>query len=184
MKMQSPRTKEELLDAFSDQEAASVVYWNHFDTHAFFEKIGSSWSPAENVRHLSKSTRPVAKALAIPTILIRLKFGRPKHASRSYDELVERYQEKLAEGGQAGRFAPAAKSAADLDVWRREIMSEFVKVNFDLRHGIGRWSDGKLDRMQLPHPLLGDLTVREMLFFTLYHQRHHMGVVERRLREL
>jgi hypothetical protein len=36
----------------------------------------------------------------------------------------------------------------------------------------------------LPHPLLGKLTVREMLFFTLYHQRHHVAVVERRIAEL
>jgi hypothetical protein len=27
--------------------------------------------------------------------------------------------------------------------------------------------------------LLGNLTVREMLFFTLYHHRHHIAVVQR-----
>ena len=48
---------------------------------------------------------------------------------------------------------------------------------------IGKWSEEKLDALQLPHPLLGNLTVREMLLFTLYHQRHHIDVVRRRLSE-
>jgi hypothetical protein len=44
-----------------------------------------------------------------------------------------------------------------------------------------RWPEAKLDAIQLPHPLLGNLTVREMLFFTLFHQSHHMDVIRRRL---
>ena len=36
-----------------------------------------------------------------------------------------------------------------------------------------------LDAVLLPHPLLGKLTVREMLFFTVYHVQHHRALVER-----
>jgi hypothetical protein len=32
----------------------------------------------------------------------------------------------------------------------------------------------------MPHPLLGKLTVREMLLFTLYHNLHHVQNVARR----
>ncbi len=39
------------------------------------------------------------------------------------------------------------------------------------------WSEAALDRYRLPHPLLGKLTVREMLFFTLYHNAHHLDQV-------
>jgi hypothetical protein len=38
-----------------------------------------------------------------------------------------------------------------------------------------------LERIRLPHPLLGRLTTREMLFFTLYHNQHHVEVAKRRL---
>ena len=42
-------------------------------------------------------------------------------------------------------------------------------------HGaITRWGERALDRFRLPHPALGQLTVREMLFFTLYHNLHHV----------
>jgi hypothetical protein len=181
MDMQSPQTQEQILAAFQEQETASLAYWNAFDTEAFFRPIGSSWSPADTVRHLNKSTRPVMKALAMPKLLLRFLFGKPRRASMTYDEFRARYLGALAEGGKAGRFSPSERTVADAETWRREIMSDFSRIGADLRKNIARWRDGKLDRLQLPHPLLGKLTVREMLFFTLYHQRHHIGVVEKRL---
>ena len=42
-------------------------------------------------------------------------------------------------------------------------------------------SQADLDRYRLPHPLLGKLTVREMLFFTVYHNYHHVRSVADRL---
>jgi hypothetical protein len=46
---------------------------------------------------------------------------------------------------------------------------------------MGGWSERQLDRIRLPHPVLGKLSVREMLFFTLYHNQHHIEAVKRRL---
>ena len=176
-------TREEIIDALGRQESESVAYWSAFDTEAFFRAIGTHWSPAETVRHLNKSTRPVAKALTTSKIVLRFTFGKAKRASMSYDDLVARYQNALAEGGQAGRFAPSAQTESDLEAWRASIMESFVRTNRDLRTAIARWPEHKLDVLQLPHPLLGKLTVREMLFFTLYHHRHHLSGVERRLKE-
>ena len=56
---------------------------------------------------------------------------------------------------------------------RRRIDSELVSA-------AGGWSEGDLDRVRLPHPLLGTLTVREMLLFALYHGLHHVNSVARR----
>ncbi|MCB9182399.1 MAG: DinB family protein [Flavobacteriales bacterium] len=42
-----------------------------------------------------------------------------------------------------------------------------------------RWSESDLERYLLPHPLLGKLTLREMLYFTLYHVQHHQALVQR-----
>ena len=136
------------------------------------------------MRHLSKSIRPVVKALAMPRILLRFSFGKARRDSMTYDALRSRYDQALAEGGNAGRFAPSQRSESDLEAWRLAITGEFARTNAELRRNIARWRDRKLDRFQLPHPLLGKLTVREMLFFTLYHQRHHIEVVQRHLREM
>jgi hypothetical protein len=181
--MHSPNTRPELLDAFAQQESESAAYWTAFDTASFFRPIGASWSPADTVRHLTKSTRPVAKALTAPKLFLRFKFGKPRRPSVSYEELCTRYRALLAAGGQAGPFAPSSHRESDPEVWRRGILESHAQVQRDLKQAIGRWSEGNLDTLQLPHPLLGNLTVREMLFFTLYHQRHHIDVVARHLRD-
>jgi uncharacterized damage-inducible protein DinB len=120
----------------------------------------------------------------MPRIVLRVMFGKAGRASMTYDALRARYLQGLAEGGQAGRFAPSKRDEGDAEAWRESILKELARVNGELRAAIARWPEGKLDRLQLPHPLLGKLTVREMLFFTLYHQRHHVAVVERHLREV
>jgi hypothetical protein len=53
------------------------------------------------------------------------------------------------------------------------------------RRGHGARRDPGLERARprcyrLPHPLLGKLTVREMLFFTVYHNAHHLDQVASR----
>lgn len=99
----------------------------------------------------------------------------------AYGDLVQRYREKLARGGNAGRFAPRAVPAPDdASARQREIISEFRAAVRDLANAAERWSERDLDRYRLPHPLLGKLTLREMLFFTLYHYGHHRDNVIRR----
>ena len=183
MSFDSPRSRDEIIRALEQQHIDSDRYWGEFGTDAFFRKIGSSWSPSEAVRHLTKATRPVAKALRYPKIFLRVMFGRSGRGSVTYDELRARYREVLNQGGKAGRFAPSPRASDDPAAWRTEILTEFDSVQRDLRTAIAPWREEQLDHIQLPHPLLGKLTVREMLFFTLYHQGHHIEAVKRRLAE-
>ena len=45
----------------------------------------------------------------------------------------------------------------------------------------GAWSEAELDTRAVMHPLLGSLTMREMLYFMLYHDAHHATVVSIKL---
>lgn len=174
-----PGSREEILDALDRVAEESAAYWAAFSAPDFFAKISEAWSPADNVRHLAKSIRPVTKALRMPRLVLRVMFGAPRRESVPYDAFRERYLARLAAGGNAGRFAPSQRAVSARD----EILAQHEQANRELRAAIARWPDAALDRHQLPHPLLGKLTVREMLFFTLYHQLHHIGVVERRRAE-
>ncbi|HUR80021.1 MAG TPA: DinB family protein [Thermoanaerobaculia bacterium] len=169
-------TRDEILSFLDDVLRDGVAYWSAFSDEEFFANIGEAWSPSDNVRHLTKSIRPLTRALRLPKPIVRLMFGGPKREPMSYDALVAFYRGKLAEGGTAGRFAPSARVVTD----RAEVMSHFEQANRELRAAIAKWPDCALDRHQLPHPLLGKLTVREMLFFTLYHELHHIDGVRRR----
>jgi len=182
--MDSPQTRDDILLALERQEAESSAYWSAFDTASFFQPIGTSWSPADTVRHLTKSNRPVVKALKTPKLVLRFTFGKSRRPSVPYEDLCTRYRGLLAAGGQAGRFAPSSHTESDPEAWRHSILLTYGQILRELREAVAHWPEKKLDQLQLPHPLLGKLTIREMLFFTLYHQRHHVGVVQRNLQAL
>ena len=179
-----PATKQQITATLERVESENVAYWNGFSTSDFFAKINGHWSPAETVRHLNKSIRPVAKALALPRIVLRFMFGMSRRESGRWSEIQTRYNGLLEAGAKAGRFSPSEQQESDLEAGRARIMAHYVQNNRALRAAVAKWPDGSLDRYQLPHPLLGKLTMREMLIFTAYHQMHHLDGVKRRRAEL
>jgi hypothetical protein len=62
-----------------------------------------------------------------------------------------------------------------------ELLARWQRVNQRLRAAVQTWPERDLDRIQLPHPILGNLTAREMLFFTIYHGHHHIAATQSRL---
>lgn len=176
-----PATRDALVAELQRLHDESTAYWNAFSTTAFFQALGTAWAPAETVRHLTKSMRPVKRGMTLPRLLLRAIFGRSGGASRSYEEIARSYASALAAGGKAGRFAPSPRPpAADPEAERARIMAVRARAAAELTDAIRRWDETALDRYRMPHPLLGRLTVREMLFFTLRHNLHHVEVTERR----
>lgn len=57
------------------------------------------WSPAQQLDHILCSVGPVHLALDLPKWLLRMAFGKPNRSTRSYEEVVRRYEDKLAAGG-------------------------------------------------------------------------------------
>ena len=134
------------------------------------------WTPAQQIEHILRAVRPVAMALLVPKWFLRWRFGKPNRSPRDYEALVARYTEKLAAGGRAsGRFVPPAVAGSEVE----SMAADLRKTVSTLGHRVHAWSEADLDRVLLPHPLLGKLTVREMLFFTMYHVQHHRHLVER-----
>jgi hypothetical protein len=159
----------------------SERYWNALSPHEFVDPMGTAWSPADHVRHLTKSIRPVAGAMRMPRVVLRLMFGTTTRPSRGYRELVTTYHEALRNGGKAGRYAPEPRSEiGDAMEYRRLVLARHHAVVDALATEVVNWSHAHIDALRLPHPLLGRLTVREMALWSLYHNLHHVLVVARR----
>ena len=138
--------------------------------------LHGKWTPAQHLEHILRAVRPVAFAMLVPKWFLRWRFGTPNRAPRDYDALVARYKEKLAAGGKAsGRFVPPVVPATEVE----RISASLQRIVNTLIHRVNGWPEHDLDRYLLPHPLLGKLTMREMLFFTMYHVQHHQALVER-----
>ena len=134
------------------------------------------WNTSQHLDHLIKSTKPLNSILGKPKLVIRSMFGKSNRASRSYEALVNKYQSKLAEGPVVAPASFLPKGFAKID--KLKAISIFEKEIERLISISKKWSEKDADIYILPHPLLGKLTVREMLFFTAYHTQHHHKILE------
>ena len=168
-----PSTREEMRTTFREQEAEITTYLEEFSDEAFFAPQGEHWSPAGHTQHLVKTLRAVVRGLGQSRLAL-LVLGRSRRGSRSYDEVVAQYRDALAQGADAGPYGPSDR-VPDMprDEWRRQIMERWATASRELRKGVLRWHEPQLDRYRLPHPLIGKLTLRELLLWTLYHNAHH-----------
>lgn len=164
----------------------SVRYWTAFDTESFFRRPAPEvWAPADQVRHLTKAIRAVTRGLRVPRLFLLVRFGWHRSASRGLEQLRSDYQRALGAGARAREFAPRALATTEMDAaGRARVMAHHATAVTEFAHAVTRWPARALDRYQLPHPLLGKLSVREMVLFTLLHNVHHVNVAERRRREL
>ncbi len=140
----------------------------------FLQAEPGKWSPGQQLDHLVRSVAPLERALNLPKFIPRMLFGKANRPSRSYDEVVARYHDKLAQGGKAsGKYVPAAVTVAQRDA----LIDKLNDLVEKLSRSLGSYREEDLDTILLPHPLLGKLTLREMLYFTIYHvQHHHQGI--------
>jgi hypothetical protein len=180
----SPGTRSEIIAALTSVEAEVATFFGSLRDDEFLLRSGEAWTPAEHLKHLNTSVSAVARGFAIHPWLLRLRFGRVRAPSRSYDGVRELYQARLAGGARAtGPFVPPPDDCTldRVSAYRAEILGRWARVNARLRDALQRWSERRLDGVGLPHPLLGKLTAREMLFFTLHHNQHHVQAARRRL---
>jgi hypothetical protein len=104
-------------------------------------------------------------------------FGNANRPSKTYDELVEKYNSKLLIGGRAsGPFVPKTISFEQKEL----LLEKYYKHKEKLISKITKISEEDLDKYILPHPLLGKITLREMLFFTIHHNVHHLELLKAR----
>lgn len=169
--------KKEILDNLSSGSKALSSWYVDRPTEAMMAGPHGAWTAGQHLLHLIKSTKPLAKGVGYPKILLRLKFGKATRPSGSYEDLMATYQQKIADGGRAtGVYVPRAVKAVERDV----LVDRFKDEMSVLINNIHQWKDEDLDLTVLPHPLIGKITLREMLYFTIYHMQHHLKILEER----
>ncbi|WP_425146780.1 DinB family protein [Deinococcus sp.] len=156
-------------------EDSVAEYFGALPEAVFFGGTAESWSPAHHLEHLNISHRTLGKALRLPKAALLAVGGRTDRASRGYDLMRETYRAALSAGGKAsGRYLPVLGEAS-----QAQLVSEFRQASQELRQAVSEWPEADLNTYLLPHPILGKLTVREMLYFAAYHQQHHLDGVRR-----
>jgi DinB superfamily len=144
----------------------------------FMHSANGKWTAGQQLEHIYKSVSPVTLAFRLPKFMLKMAFGKSNRPSRSYDKLVEKYKSKLAAGGVAPtRFVPRLIPFSEREKVTKKVLSQVAKLCSLIKN----LSDADLESYIIPHPLLGKLTFREMLYFTAYHAQHHEELTKRNL---
>ena len=167
-------TKSALQNALSTHHELFIRDINSLSESAFLFHKKDKWSAGQQLDHINRAVSPVALAFILPKFLPVILFGKANRPSKNYEDLVEKYKKALSKGGKAsGRFIPKA-----IDVEQKaHLTQKLIKTLERLNKKIDLFSEEDLDSHILPHPLLGKLTFREMLFFTIYHVQHHHNLM-------
>jgi len=174
-------TKPDIIRELHVRHERFTAYITALDERSFLFSYNGKWTAGQQLEHIHRSVKPLVLALRLPTFALRLAFGTANRPSRGYDALVAKYHAKLNAGGAAsGRFVPPPVAYADRESLRAETLATVQKVCKALE----RFTEDDLERYILPHPLLGKLTIREMMYFTAYHVDHHEALTERNLTHL
>lgn len=163
-----------LIPELRESNRRVVDWFTKIPAASFFIREAEAWSASENLDHLIRSHKPIAMALKLPRLSLKAMFGSADQPSRSYEAICDVYRAKLAEGAVAsGRYIPHLLIPENPETAKSELLTKFLNVSAGLASVAEQWIDPDLDGYLLPHPLIGKLSVREMLYFTIYHNLRH-----------
>lgn len=169
--------KPQIIAALNEKVDAFNEYIASLNKERFEVSPNEKWSAGQNPDHLIRAIKPLQVAYSLPKFALAILFGKANRPSRTYNELVIKYKSKLAAGGKASKqFIPPAVSYENKDA----LIEKYDKHKQKLVTKIEKQSEADLDKYILPHPLLGKLTLREMLYFTIHHNMHHLELLKSR----
>lgn len=170
--------KQELVKRLTENHDAFIACIEKLSAEEFTYSANEKWTAGQQLEHIYISVKPVNLAFRLPTFLLKFVWGKANRQSRSYDDLTQKYNGKLATGSKAtGPYIP--KNVAPEN--GQKLMSQLKNVVERLCLSVEKFSEEDLDYYILPHPLLGKLTLREMIYFTIYHVKHHEKLVVNQL---
>ena len=162
--------QDEIIMRLGQNHSSFIDLIYSLDDVQFVQSRQNKWSAIQQLEHIYLSIKPLTQALQLPPFLLGILFGKARRLSRSYDTIVEKYIDKLANGAKATKkYTPAIVAGSKKD----DLVKKLQHALHKLTSLIKKFKEEELDSIVLPHPLLGKLTLREMLYFTAYHVKHH-----------
>jgi len=173
--MTTNNTKIELMSIIQDSNQRVTDWFMEIPADTFFTRHGEEWSVSDNLDHLIEAHKPITKALKLPKLTLQAMFGKPEKSFMAHEELCRIYRDEIAKGARAsGHFLPDQENPADkAEEKKKGLPDQWSKAGAELVSMAQKRDDGELDQYQLPHPILGKLTISEMLYFTIYHNFRH-----------
>ncbi|TMM31423.1 DinB family protein [Polaribacter aestuariivivens] len=161
------------------EEKHQILFdWLQNQPEEIWEKAPEGkWTTAQQIQHLVDSLQLLNNALSYPRFFLKHKFGLCNRETRDYDFIVKNYQKKLIENkDQAAFFNRKLKKPVLKN--RERLLNRLQIQNKKLQYKVNKISDLNLDTLVIPHPLMGKMTIREIVMWTAYHTEHHTNILK------
>jgi len=170
-------TKVEVIDALMQKHEILIEWLRGHPDQNWVKGPQDKWNTGEHIVHLIQSENALNKALWLPKFYLKYKFGTNNRENRTYHQIVKKYQDKLANNPGV-----VAKISADMPIIaltnKITYISTLEKEKMKLIKKIQKWTEHDLDTYLLPHPLMGRMTIREIVIWTAYHTEHHYNILK------
>lgn len=132
--------------------------------------LNGKWSVSQNVEHINISLFKVSNYLALPKSSIESNYGLSNRESTSNEIIIKVFKNAIENGVKAmDPFIPELNLNKEINY----SISQGKEFLISVIENLYNWSEEDLEKYNCPHPFLGNITVREILFFTIYHVQHH-----------
>lgn len=170
------KSKSEIIVELGESYNSLCAAASSVEDHRFNMSKDNKWTAAENVQHLVTATKMTSMAFTLPKFIHTFLYGKPSRTSHGYGKIVENYQKRLDEGAKATGVYVPKKTDYEKAVLTKKLNTEGEKLVSAISK---KWSDEQMDQYQVAHPILGLLTIRELAYFTLYHNFHHLETIRK-----
>ena len=162
--------KEEIIAELQTHYGSFVDYIEGLTEAELAFAAEGKWSAHQQLTHIVLCVKPLAQVYSMPEQMIEQTFGKTSRANQSYEDILREYKSKLEEGGSAPKQYipdPAKEKAAP------ELIASLKRHISNLSDKVQLMDEGTLESLQIPHPLLKKITLKEMLYNAIYHVQHH-----------
>src|SRR5690554_638154 len=160
-------TKQELIDAFVKNHQELIDYVNALTDEEFTFSYDGKWTAGQQLSHAYLCLLPLPKSLALKEYILQ-KFGKIDRLAWDYDTVMEQYMKTSRKAPE--RFLPEHIGPEQ----KTKLTADFQEILSAIQQSLDGFTEEDLDTFVLPHPILGNLTIREMFYLMTYHPIHHL----------
>lgn len=169
--------RQALIEQFTQNHHQLIDYIDSLPEVDFTFSQHEKWTPGQQLDHIVLCLQPFAQVLGSKDF-IKQKFGTLNRPTWDYDMVLANYNAALANGGKApSKFVPPAVEWGG----KAALVNAASQLVSTIGQQLGTYSETEMDTLLLPHPLLGNMTIREIFYLMTYHATHHQQQTERNL---
>ncbi|TXD45928.1 DinB family protein [Polaribacter sp. IC073] len=169
-------TKEVIVDLLEEKHRTLFDWLEKQPKENWGKGPQGKWTTGQQIQHLADSLQLLNNALSYPRFFLKYKFGLCNRATRDYETVARNYQQKLEENKDiAALFNSKLKKPILKN--RERLINRLQIQNKKLQYKVRKISDLNLDTLVIPHPLMGKMTLREIIMWTVHHTEHHTNIL-------